>query len=676
MIRVTQFNVDTIYGTPLAAGLMEMTAVCGTKSSGQPQVVGPNRKPFDWFPSSTDIDDDTESAGMTDIDDDTESAGMTDIDDTVSAGMLEMQLETVHEIKKICIIVYYEPPGLTDAAIDIFIKSGTILQSSIGHCYLSWDSDIGVCGLWDVCLHKQYLGIKGWGSILLKNILFNIIMYFPSRSDIIVGKFTPLTPNTSVIIWLCVDLNNVNFVNVVGLYTKYGFKDPMLVTKDPFGNDWGKSFPNKLMSLSRKNEYILPSDIDKPSVLNDIIYLLQQSVRLFNVKQTDGMVPFLSSTDPIKAYPGTSCSAIYVFDNENVDLMNTFPHSSTSMNKNGSITQKEVSGQFVVISTDQDETTLSTKRIIWTVGIDTKSIAYGEEDTVDVRDVEYVFHTHPKSYYEMEHLIPYYMLIKDQKVMQSTGVSSPSAADYLNILAHSTSKMKWHAVLTVPGIYIIHVNKEWFKTEKGDIIPTNIVELQQNLNEVIHTEAKEKMRVAVNTEYQALQPASKERIWAEELSILYTYLDNDTVNEKLYNFRSDDKKREYLLNNIQAENPSWTEAELEAELKIRIAQSPPPLPKTTWEDLITLLLHTYWGMTWDFPGDGDNIIPSCKLYAELITNMRILGGRSPLFNVNFMTWEEAREGAEFVVDFQEYKENCFTTTDIEDTYKSLYESSD
>tara|TARA_Y100000389_G_C17262780_1_gene413857 strand:- start:69 stop:482 length:414 start_codon:yes stop_codon:yes gene_type:complete len=42
-------------------------------------------------------------------------------------------------------------------------NDGTIFADSVGHCYTTWDKTIDICGIWDVCLHKQYLGKKREG---------------------------------------------------------------------------------------------------------------------------------------------------------------------------------------------------------------------------------------------------------------------------------------------------------------------------------------------------------------------------------------------------------------------------------------------------------------------------------------------------------------------------------
>lgn len=601
-MNTIQFNLASLErGTDLAKGLNILSKSCASFSSGVTQAVTDHAEPFDWFPSSPNI-------------------------------------------KKICIIVYttdMDPAYLTD------IRNGMILRHSVGHCYASWDSTKGICGIWDVCLHRDYLTTKGMGSRLLENILFSLVRYLPTRKDITTGVINPISDEVATIIWLCVDLNNVNFSNVIGLYTKYGFDDPALITVDPFGNDWSHAFPNKLVSLSRKNRYMLTSEIDKDYTINNIIYLLQKSIKLFGITQQPAMVPFID-TNRIEPDPTESCSATYKFDADNIILMQTFPQTSLTMNLDGTISQKEISGVYIIEGNFKVDDNGS-KKIIWDIALDIDSLNYGTEgSTAIITESVYNFHTHPEQVYTKLHMLPYEQFVNDQIIYKIIVVGHPSPPDYMSILYYSsTTTLKWHSVLSTTGIYIININKYWYNSE---------TKLATKMTQIISDTEKELLKREVNTVYGQILPGDVNYEHAQ--AIIKTFDKIEHAQAIMETFDKIDADSQYIL--------------------------PESAPKaTTWGDLVEFIMQLYWGMDWQFPttekytSDAEmekaRIHLSCKEYSRRVSSLRPFGPNiPPIFDVQYMSWEEAYHGHEFTVDFSSYDNNCFVTKYATTKYKELF----
>lgn len=291
--------------------------------------------------------------------------------------------------------------SITD--VNTWINSQEPFQHSLGHCYITYDKIKDVCGIYDICLHNQYLYQKGNGSILFEAVLDTLLSQLPN----------------STTLWLGIHIDNQHFENVAALYSKFGFTAPFMSDSDPFGNIQAFLF----LSLSRLNDYIDPLSIDRESTLNEILYTITQYK---------------------KASDGSPCIINAYFNKSYAKWLRKLSLSASTLNPDGSITQKEVGGAFVI---EKPKKSNIKDQFVWEITFDkNKGINVTNEESVVLMVGRYNFHTHPRALYNK----------------YKVTIGTPSGPDYVAFLKSVLlSGTVFHCVISVEGIYIIYINPYW-----------------------------------------------------------------------------------------------------------------------------------------------------------------------------------------------------------------------
>jgi hypothetical protein len=210
-------------------------------------------------------------------------------------------------------------------------------------------------------------------------------------------------PN-DVLIWISFPINkNIN------QYIKHNFKNAYISNISPLGYPYN----NDYLCLSKLN------NIKTYNATNEIKYVLKQ-------------------------YSKNNCSVKIKFTNDTIKYLKKLSKIGSTINKNGTISQKEIAGRFKNINTSKNH--------ICTLEIDHNSIITGEEEGVHMVGGIYNFHTHPKQAYERNNV----------------KLGWPSCQDYIGFLAASrVYNTIFHTVVSLEGLYFISHNKKTLNQNKN-----------------------------------------------------------------------------------------------------------------------------------------------------------------------------------------------------------------
>jgi len=207
---------------------------------------------------------------------------------------------------------------------------------------------------------------------------------------------------------------NVN--SIIDAYIAQGFHSPYMTDTSPLGIKYEK--PG--LSFYKEN---MPNSVDEKiikNVKNESIYVSKQ---------------YKSSG---------RCSVKAKLQPDTVKYIKTLTNPKATLNKDGTMSQKECSGSFKINSITDNTVELV---------IDKKSIMFGIEENVDAVHNRYNFHTHTVGCYENHRVVNGW----------------PSAQDYtgfVNLKGHTII----HFVITLEGIYTISYSQTWqYKTKKIDM---------------------------------------------------------------------------------------------------------------------------------------------------------------------------------------------------------------
>lgn len=349
------------------------------------------------------------------------------------------------------ILLLFFPQQYANITNEDFIeltRQGRGLTNCIGHCYLSYDPAKNVCGIWDVCLHDQYIldvG-KGHGSRMIESCLDYLLF----------------TYQIDLTIWLGIDMRNIHFAKVAGLYVKFGFAKPYIATLDPFGYDWSGQLQSGFLAMTRPNIYIDPADVNRNSVLAEIYYSLSQYAKLILVEH-NAAVPNIGLVSKIvdrerNMGNNATCSLTFRFPPKTVKFLYRLPRSvftininqgnNNNNNNNGTIntptiTQKEFGGALKL----ENLTLENENEFVWQAVFDSSKqpVYVSEQYTMAPMDTFFQFHTHPRGTYGMFNVTMGY----------------PSGTDLLNIIMASNTII-FHCVVTLEGIYVLSLSHAWF----------------------------------------------------------------------------------------------------------------------------------------------------------------------------------------------------------------------
>lgn len=289
------------------------------------------------------------------------------------------------------------------------ILNANVFKYSIGHCIIrakQFENSKYKCGIYDVCMHQSYNSSEMFNSILIK--IFSIL------------------PDDTLL-WLGVDPFNTKFYNAIGLYTKYGFKNPYLTFNDPFGKKFYND-SNGIVSLTRYNDYNGLEIIDRNVVILEIIYILQQQIYLFKTGDN-------------------ACFLNIFFNVTTAEYLKNLSFYSSSFNiKEKTITTKEISGSLIILPYSKEIKPNVDSNIYWEIFADGNKKTFGSELNVFFYPAKYSYHTHPKNSYKLVGI----------------EVGFPSGLDYGAFMYNIFKEdIILHCVISLEGIYTISLNKNW-----------------------------------------------------------------------------------------------------------------------------------------------------------------------------------------------------------------------
>jgi len=624
-------------------------------------------------------------------------------------------------IKKILVLVF--PKNIHDyyasfpSKLREDLASGSLLTLSVGHCYISWDYTKGIIGLWDMCLHEQvdykYLSSSGYGSMALSAIIYSLIVELPNYGTT-TGILTDREEKWVVKIWLGVDMSNVRFSNVIHLYTKYGFNTPIVKDTDPFGNDLSSNFPNGLLGLSRNNEFIVDSDIDREMAIKEIIYALQEAIGNFGLPQLDSMSPIIGSNDLTK--DGHSyCKMSIKFDLDNISLLKTFSIGSSTMNYDGTATRREVSGSFSISKNT------AYIRVPYTLD---HSVVPGQILSLYVGD--------PAIKHSMD------ILYKDATEGHKMSIKSMSCGsrektirtlideNYNNILLNLGYVHIEIKEGQVPGVTYEHVTPipdnlptvhskiiVWglqveidslgYGTEVAVLVPDTKYSFHTHTKSFYLTSVKDipmdKITIGqVGTSRRPEATPSGMDYWAILDKILISKISFHTVvapngvyiismhqhwlektDELVHRIYSDPMgttavvpKKEILAWGEEAtkrESTATGSLKMDEESTLRVLKAAVGEAEVTWEDMIKEMYTRYWVVASDELSTDD----ACRKYCDIITETRSLGyDQAPPIKAQFRSWDELSMGNPIDIDYQSLGKNCIPTQKDTETYNRFY----
>jgi hypothetical protein len=247
-----------------------------------------------------------------------------------------------------------------------------------------------------------------------KGIVMTPIKNFVYLSSVLEGMLTYLPNNEYILVIFPIKNSGVNMKNIeenIENYTTLGFSNPFLVSKTPFGDELISS-----MTLTRKNEYTDKISMNKyRETLLDISYVLSK---------------------------GTTCSFNFNLSRDSLNFLeNLCKKAGSTLNKDKSISQKEVSGGFKIVSSK-----IVNGLNIFLMEIDSDLTSYNNNESAEISPSLYNFHTHP--------LLAY----KNHNVK----IAWPSPDDYSAFL-NSVQRYNtiFHILASIEGIYLISFSEYW-----------------------------------------------------------------------------------------------------------------------------------------------------------------------------------------------------------------------
>jgi hypothetical protein len=189
-----------------------------------------------------------------------------------------------------------------------------------------------------------------------------------------------------------------------------GFNYPIMATTTPFGD----KLSSKTLIMFRKNE-IITKKVNVNKVYDKLIFVKQ---------------------------PGTTCKFLFrICPYAQKFLQKLSTQAGVTLNKDKTITQKEVSGGFKIVNTKEFK-----NLPVFILGLDSSLMSYDQEEEAKIVNSLYNFHTHPKKAY-INHQVKF---------------GWPSANDYsAYLLSVRENNTIFHLVASIEGIYIISLNDYW-----------------------------------------------------------------------------------------------------------------------------------------------------------------------------------------------------------------------
>ena len=180
------------------------------------------------------------------------------------------------------------------------------------------------------------------------------------------------------------------------------------------GDDVCKGLYNDLL-------HTLPHDVS--IITNKGTFINDRNVRGGSNRGGDGVI-HLNQTLAFK------------LDSDTIEYFRDISQRGNSLNKDGTISQKELIGSLDVIGKEGD---------VLVLGVDVHSIFIGNSEDVKPSTSKFSFHTHPREAYEKH----------------ETNIGWPSCKDYIAFLSTIIRhKCIMHLVVAIEGIYIISLSPD------------------------------------------------------------------------------------------------------------------------------------------------------------------------------------------------------------------------
>jgi hypothetical protein len=133
-----------------------------------------------------------------------------------------------------------------------------------------------------------------------------------------------------------------------------------------------------------------------------------------------------------------TCQTKFKLTSDSIKYMKQLHKLGSTMNSDGSITQKEMAGNLRMSGTDTNGVQI--------LDIDHSSLITGHEEGVKIAPGLYNFHSHPRTAYDTHNV----------------KVGWPSAQDYVGFLiAYIEDDTILHFVTSIEGLYVISMNRHW-----------------------------------------------------------------------------------------------------------------------------------------------------------------------------------------------------------------------
>jgi hypothetical protein len=260
----------------------------------------------------------------------------------------------------------------------MYINRKEFVDTIEGYAYLIYDKKRKIC---------EIMGIQGF---VLENVLESVISSIPNNVTLCVG----------------ISMKNKDIELITDDYLKSGFNNPYICKQSPLGYN----YPYYGLCMSKQNDIIHDN-----SAVNEVKYVLKQF------------------KDDLQC-----CTITSKFSPKTIKYLRKFYNRGSTINSDGSISQKEIAGRFITGYMDENQ--------VFELKLDKQSLIFGLEEGVDIVKGLYNFHTHPQEAYNRHRI----------------KLGWPSAQDYIGFLLSSiTHSTILHAVISVEGVYIISIQEYW-----------------------------------------------------------------------------------------------------------------------------------------------------------------------------------------------------------------------
>jgi hypothetical protein len=353
------------------------------------------------------------------------------------------------DINDTCILVLKYPDAY-DLNLNLnLLDDINFLNKILGHAKFTYYKQKELIGIFNVCLH-QYIFLNQSGSYV-KQQKINKPGYGTVLFNCILTSVSFLKFNVKLV-WLGIDVNNVNFEKITWMYISRGFNTPILSNRTPDGIQISINFiqltynpltDNVNDEDSIKLEYYKTIDLRRQFIgtggkegIFSFTFNFDKSA-ILNLR----LLPFLSFT------VSTTTNLPVVSGIENFDK------------------QRETAGRFLTYGAVED----NAKKIVYKLSLVLNSnsqLEYTVGNTNSVSNIiePKVFHTHPFINY----------------VKENVAIAPPSGKDfeafYYNVVTSKSDKLvpQFFAVISIEGIYICSLNIDGLRRIKNTIAPPNI----------------------------------------------------------------------------------------------------------------------------------------------------------------------------------------------------------